>query len=163
MSLHSIRVVQRMPVSAGEAWAFYSNPANLRAITPPDMGFRIVSDTSNSIYAGQIIEYRLRPLFGIPVYWRTEIRQAEPPFYFTDVQRKGPYQLWHHQHHFKAIEGGIEMTDIVHYKISFGWLGNLINRWFVRKRLLQIFEYRIKKITEIFGSCEDHVAKVTML
>lgn len=103
------------------------------------------------MYAGQLIEYTVRPVLGIPVYWMTEITHVEQDRFFVDEQRFGPYSLWHHQHHFKEVPGGVEMTDIVHYKVPFWILGDLANMVLVRGKLKEIFEYRFKKVAEIFG------------
>jgi ligand-binding SRPBCC domain-containing protein len=104
------------------------------------------------MYPGQIIEYKVRPLLQIPVYWMTEITHVEDKQFFVDEQRFGPYSLWHHQHHFLTVPGGVEMTDIVHYKIPFWFLGDLANRLMIRKKLKEIFEYRFKAVEEKFGS-----------
>lgn len=102
------------------------------------------------MYAGQLIEYRVSPLLGIPLYWMTEITHVVEGKYFIDEQRFGPYALWHHQHHFREVEGGVEMTDIVHYKIPLGILGALADRIFVRQKLKQIFDYRFKAVSQLF-------------
>jgi ligand-binding SRPBCC domain-containing protein len=155
MAVYSIKTVQRMPVSLTQAWDFFSSPANLQTITPPYMGFTIISQHhGDKMYPGQIIEYKVTPVLGIPLYWMTEITHVQEERFFVDEQRFGPYSLWHHQHHFKAIEGGVEMTDIVHYKLPLWWLGNLANALFVKKQLAGIFEYRKKKVEEMFGSSE---------
>ncbi len=103
------------------------------------------------MYPGQIIEYKVRPMLGIPVYWMTEITHVEKEKYFVDEQRFGPYALWHHQHHFKAIEGGVEMTDIIHYKVPMGILGDIANSLFVDRSLKNIFRYRHKAVEQKFG------------
>ena len=152
MAAHSIKTVQKIPISLDKAWDFFSNPANLQAITPDNMGFKVISKHhGDTMYAGQIIEYTVRPVLGIPLYWMTEITQVKDREYFIDEQRFGPYSLWHHQHHFKTIEGGVEMTDIVHYKNPLGILGKLANTLFVRNKLKGIFDYRFKKVEEMFG------------
>lgn len=135
-----------------EAWSFFSNPANLQAITPANLGFRIVSKYhGDKMYPGQIIEYKVSPLLGIPMYWMTEITHVEPGKYFVDEQRFGPYALWHHQHHFKQIEGGVEMTDIVNYRIPLGFLGRIANSVLVKRQLKKIFDFRFTKVEEMFG------------
>ena len=103
------------------------------------------------MYAGQIIEYKVKPVLGIPVYWMTEITHVEEGKFFVDEQRFGPYSFWHHQHHFKENEHGVEMTDLVHYKIPFGFLGDLTQALFVGKQLESIFEFRKKAVDQIFG------------
>jgi len=152
MSVHSFKAVQYIPLSLQDAWAFFSSPANLQKITPPDVHFTVISSFhGDSIYPGQIIEYKIRPFWMIEWYWMTEITHVEPGRYFADEQRYGPYSLWHHQHHFKEVPGGVEMTDIVHYKIPGWWLGELLAGRLVEKKLQQIFAFRFKTIEEQFG------------
>jgi ligand-binding SRPBCC domain-containing protein len=156
MAAHSIKTVQKIPISLEKAWDFFSNPANVQAITPDNMGFKVISKHhGDTMYAGQIIEYTVKPLLGIPIYWMTEITQVKDKQYFIDEQRYGPYSLWHHQHHFKAIDGGVEMIDIVHYKTPFWVLGRLANTVFVKKKLDGIFNYRFQKVEELFGRWKD--------
>ena len=152
MAAHTIQTVQKIPVSLQEAWDFFSNPANLAAITPGDMGFTVISKHQGPImYPGQLIEYKVKPFAGISVYWMTEITHVEDKKYFVDEQRFGPYRFWHHQHHFRAIPGGVEMTDIIHYRNPMGILGRLANSIFVSKKLGSIFSYRYRKVEELFG------------
>ena len=103
------------------------------------------------MYPGQIIEYNVKPVGGIPLYWMTEITHVSDRQYFVDEQRFGPYSMWHHQHHFKTIEGGVEMTDIVHYKLPLWFLGDIAHTLFIRKQLHGIFDFRFKKAEELFG------------
>ncbi len=153
MAAHHIKSVQKIPVSLEKAWAFYANPANLQAITPEGMDFRIISrHHGEGLYAGQIFEYKVSPLLGIPLYWMTEITHAEAPHYFVDEQRKGPYRFWQHQHHFRAIDGGVEMTDIIHYTNPLGFMGRIANAILVKRKLRQIFEFRFRKVEELFGA-----------
>jgi ligand-binding SRPBCC domain-containing protein len=152
MQSHTLKRVQFIPVSLSAAWDFFSNPANLATITPPGMGFHILSaDRPARMYAGQLIEYRVAPVLGIPLYWMTEITHVVEGAYFIDEQRFGPYSMWHHQHHFREVEGGVEMTDLVHYKVPMGWIGRVVNRLFVRKKLNGIFDYRYARVKELFG------------
>lgn len=152
MAVYSIKTVQKIPVSLDKAWDFFSSPANLQAITPAKMGFTIISKHhGEKMYAGQLIEYKVKPVLGIPLYWMTEITQVKDKEYFIDEQRFGPYSLWHHQHHFKAIEGGVEMTDIIHYKNPLWLLGDIANALFIKKQLRDIFDFRYKKVEELFG------------
>lgn len=152
MATFSLKTIQNLPVEIEEAWNFFSNPGNLPAITPPKMDFKIISTfAGNEIYAGQLIEYKVNPITGISIYWMTEITHVSNRKYFIDEQRFGPYRFWHHQHHFRAIKSGVEMTDIVHYRNPMGILGNLANALFIKKQLKRIFEYRFNKIEEMFG------------
>ena len=155
MAAHSIKTVQKIPVSIEDAWKFFSSYTNLGEITPANMRFKIISKHhGEKVYPGQVIEYRVSPILNIPMYWMTEITHVEELKYFIDVQRKGPYSLWHHQHHFKEIEGGVEMMDIVHYKNPLGFIGQAANSLFVKRQLKKIFEYRFNKVEEIFGKWE---------
>jgi len=141
-----------MPIGMDQAWEFFSSPDNLKNITPDNLGFNIVSKHhGEKMYAGQIIEYIVKPILGIPLYWMTEITQVADQQYFIDEQRFVPYSMWHHQHHFKAIEGGVEMTDIVHYKLPFWFLGDIANVLFVRKQLQGIFDFRFEATEKKFG------------
>lgn len=152
MAVHSVKTVQKIPISLEQAWDFFSSPANLQVITPAKMGFKTISKHhGEKMYVGQIIEYKVKPLLGIPIYWMTEITHVEDKKYFIDEQRFGPYDMWHHQHHFKAIEAGVEMTDIVHYKNPLGVLGELANTLFVKNQIKEIFNYRFTKVVELFG------------
>lgn len=98
-----------------------------------------------------LITYKVSPLFGIQLDWCTEITHVEEGKYFVDEQRFGPYALWHHQHHFKAIDGGIEMIDIVNYAIPYGFIGRIANSILVASEVRKIFEYRVQKVEELFG------------
>jgi len=160
MSLQILHTTQRLPVSIKEAWDFLSSPDNLKEITPKNMGFEIIAGYNESIldnpiypkmYPGMIITYIIKPLFKLPVKWVTEITHVSEPHYFVDEQRFGPYKFWHHKHFLKEVQGGVEMIDIVHYKIPFGPIGDLINCIIVRKQLEKIFEYRFNKLEKIFG------------
>ena len=151
MSTFSIKTVQKIPVDIETVWAFFSNPDNLRKITPANLGFKVLSKHhGDKVYPGQIIEYKVSPVLGIPVYWMTEITHVKDKELFIDEQRFGPYQLWQHQHHFSEIPGGVEMIDIVHYRNP-AIIGGMANLLFVRGRLKKIFEYRFRKVEEVFG------------
>jgi len=150
--VYSIKTIQTIPVSLATAWDFFSSPANLKEITPGNLGFNIISKHhGDKMYAGQIIEYTVKPVLAIPVYWMTEITHVADQQYFVDEQRFGPYSMWHHQHHFKAVEAGVEMTDIVHYKLPFWFLGDIANSLFVKNKLKSIFDFRYKIVEQRFG------------
>lgn len=149
--MYTLKTVQRLPVTIDEAWDFFSSPANLKDITPSAMGFHILTDLPGKMYPGLIVAYIVKPLFGIPVKWVTEITHVVEKEYFVDYQLIGPYKMWHHQHHFKEIGGGIEMTDIVNYALPLGILGRFVKWILVGKKVEQIFEYRYKILEERFG------------
>lgn len=141
--VYSFKRVQLLPVSLSEAWDYFSDPSNLASITPERLKFRVISAFHGKrIYPGQIIEYKVSPLLGIPMYWMTEITHVKNGEYFIDEQRFGPYSFWHHQHFFKEVNGQVEMTDIVHYKLPLGFLGRIANSLFVKEQLREIFEHR---------------------
>jgi ligand-binding SRPBCC domain-containing protein len=136
-----------------DIWKFFSDPRNLSKITPPYMNFKILTeDLPDEIFPGLIIEYKVSPVGRIPVYWVTEITAIEKYKYFIDEQRFGPYKFWHHLHLFQQVdEGKIKIIDKVHYIIPLGIVGQIMNSLFVKKRLDEIFDYRAKVISEIFG------------
>ncbi|MBN3034915.1 MAG: SRPBCC family protein [Bacteroidales bacterium] len=143
---------QVIPTDILAAWSFFSDPGNLGIITPPDMDFTILSRSgSGPVYPGMMITYRVRPVMGIPVQWVTEISHVKEPLYFADVQVKGPYRFWQHQHWFREVSKGVEVTDIVHYLLPFGWIGRKLGSGMVNRRLTGIFEYRSRVLTERFG------------
>ena len=149
--VYSLQTLQLIPVTLEKAWDFFSNPANLQAITPPSLEFKIISlYHGDTMYAGQVIEYKVKPILGIPIYWMTEITHVQDRKYFIDEQRFGPYSLWHHQHHFKEVDGGVEMTDIIHYKLPAWILGDIANSFIVKKQLKEIFDYRFKVVEKMF-------------
>jgi ligand-binding SRPBCC domain-containing protein len=159
--IYSLKAIQKIPADIDTAWDFFSRPSNLKDITPNALAFKVISKHhGDKMYTGQIIEYKIRPVAGISLYWMTEITHVENKKYFIDEQRFGPYSLWHHQHHFEIINGGIEMTDIVHYKIPFWFIGDIANAWIVRNKLKQIFEYRFKVIEEKFGKWSEQACKI---
>jgi ligand-binding SRPBCC domain-containing protein len=151
MMAHRFHSVQRIPGLLPEAWAFFSNPRNLPRITPPWLSFEVLSEPPEKMYPGLLIEYRVRPLWGVPVGWMTEITHLVEPSLFVDEQRFGPYRLWHHQHRFRAIEGGVEMEDEVRYLLPGGAFGRAAQRFLVRDRLEEIFAFRREAVERIFG------------
>ena len=152
MKLYRLKTVQNLPISAEKAWDFLSDPKNLKTITPDYMGFEILSGAASKMYAGQIIQYIVTPLLNIPVKWVTEITHVDEGKYFVDEQRFGPYALWHHKHFIKPIKNGVEMTDIIDYKIPFGVFGRMAHPIVVAPKLKEIFEYREKALIELFGT-----------
>ncbi len=155
MKMYSLYTCQKLPVSLEVAWKFFSDPANLKIITPGYMGFDIMSGGDRPMFAGQIIQYIVTPVAGIRTKWVTEITHVQEPNYFVDEQRFGPYSMWHHKHFFREIEGGVEMEDIVDYKLPLGFVGRLVHRPIVRKKLDEIFEFRKRKLLELFGEYKE--------
>ncbi|WP_316822480.1 SRPBCC family protein [Pedobacter gandavensis] len=153
MKAYQLNFSQQLPISLEEAWDFFSSPMNLAKITPAKMAFQVTSgpQIQEKIYPGMIITYKVSPVLGIKLNWMTEITQVKELQYFIDEQRFGPYQFWHHQHHFTAIDGGVEMKDLLTYGMPLGIFGRMANTVFVAAQLQQIFEFRKKKVIELFG------------
>lgn len=151
MKIYTLHTKQNLPISLQEAWDFLSSPKNLKTITPDYMGFNILSGADRPMFAGQLIQYIVTPILGIPTKWVTEITHVQDKHYFVDEQRFGPYALWHHKHFIKEIPGGVEMEDIIDYKIPLGILGQMVHPILVKPKLNEIFDYRQKKLIELFG------------
>ena len=156
MKIYRLRSLQNLPISRKEAWNFLSDPKNLKVITPDYMGFEILSGGDRPMYPGQIIQYLVTPLAGVKTKWVTEITHVKEGEYFVDEQRFGPYSLWHHKHFIKPIDGGVEMEDIIDYKLPFGFLGQLVHPFMVKSKLDEIFEYRRKKLIDLFGEYQKN-------
>ncbi|MFL9835953.1 SRPBCC family protein [Flavobacterium sp. ST-75] len=153
--MYTLHKTQKIPVSLNEAWNFISTPKNLAVITPPSMGFVTLSGDDKDMFAGQIIHYHVSPLLGLKMEWVTEITHVEDKHFFVDEQRFGPYKFWHHKHFLKEIAGGVEMEDIIHYKLPMGILGKMVQPFMVKPKLEEIFEYRKNKLIELFGEFND--------
>jgi ligand-binding SRPBCC domain-containing protein len=151
MKIYTLKRTQILPIDIQQAWNFLSDARNLARITPPYMGFKILYFSGQeSLYAGQIIRYKVQGIPGVPMQWVTEITHVNPPYYFVDEQRFGPYSFWHHQHMLKVVDQGVEMTDEVNYALPLGFIGRLAHIIFVKRALTNIFEYRYEKLNEIF-------------
>jgi ligand-binding SRPBCC domain-containing protein len=143
---------QWLPISLDEAWDFFSSPKNLNEITPENMVFEIKSDIPEKMYPGMFIMYNVRPVMNIPMKWVTEITHVEHRKFFVDEQRIGPYHIWHHEHHFEEKDGGVLMTDILHYNVGKSFLGWIASKLFVDKKVKGIFDYRFEILKKKFGS-----------
>ncbi|MBC7826141.1 MAG: SRPBCC family protein [Chitinophagaceae bacterium] len=153
MSLHTFKIVQKIPIPVKQAWDFFSHPGNLQLITPANFQFRILTALDDKpIYTGQIINYTVRPLFNIRMRWTTVITRVEEEILFIDEQQRGPFRYWQHQHFFRPIDDGTEMTDVLQYEIP-GWIaGDMINAVLIKNDIKKLFAYRYSKIQERFTS-----------
>jgi len=151
MKIYTLHKKQQLPITLDKAWEFLSNPKNLAIITPDYMSFNIMSKIDRPLYTGQIIQYIVTPLLGIKTKWVSEITHIEEKKYFVDEQMYGPYALWHHKHFVKEIEGGVELEDIIDYKVPLGVLGQLVHPFLVKPKLEEIFNYRQEKLVTLFG------------
>jgi len=141
---------QFLPIPIEQAWHFFSSPDNLNRITPPHLKFRVLDKLPDEMYKGLIIRYRIQPMLNIPMKWITEITAFEKNKFFIDEQIKGPYKVWHHEHHFKTVAGGVIMTDKLTYDIGWSFLGWLVGRLWVDQQVRNIFSYRRSKLNEMF-------------
>jgi ligand-binding SRPBCC domain-containing protein len=151
MKIYSIKANQTIPILIDEAWSFFSNPNNLPKMTPPWLNLEVISDLPDKMYEGMIVTYKVYPFAGIPSNWVTEITTVKEKKIFIDEQRFGPYKFWHHQHHFKEIGDGVEMTDIVNYALPFNLFSKPINRLIVGKKVKEIFEFRKEVLEKLFS------------
>ena len=155
MRLHTIRERQTLNLSLSGAWAFFSDPGNLSLLTPPLLGLELVTEPPQEMHPGLILEYRIRPLLGIPMRWVTEITHVVPLRLFVDEQRFGPYRFWHHQHLFREAPGGVEIEDLVHYALPLGPLGRGVNALLTARQVRRIFEFRRLSLDRSFGTASS--------
>lgn len=151
MKIYNLHVKQKLPISVDVAWKFLSDPKNLKTITPDYMGFHIISGADREMFPGQLIQYIVTPVAGIKTHWVTEITHVRDKDYFVDEQRFGPYALWHHKHFIREIPGGVELEDIIDYKLPLGILGQLAHPVLVEPKLKEIFNFRYQRLHELFG------------
>jgi len=158
MKTYTLTRKQVLRASIEEVWDFFSSPENLDEITPDDMGFKITSPQPLAkMHEGQIIEYKVSPILNIPLNWKTKIIEVEEKNYFTDLQLNGPYKLWRHKHVFEDRGDHVIMSDYLEYALPMGWLGRLANQIFVRKRIEEIFDYRLHKVDALFNKASEGV------
>ena len=146
------RVLERsqvVPVAVEEAFAFFADAWNLESITPPWLRFRIV-EAPPTLERGSSLAYRLR-LFGVPIRWRTEIVEWQPPFRFTDLQVEGPYRRWEHTHRLRPVDGGTAIHDRVVYRLPYEPVAGLAAPVTVARWLRAIFDYRSLRIGALLG------------
>lgn len=137
--------------SLQETFAVFEDPYNLAKITPESLKFRVTSPGRIQMRKGAEIEYTISWL-GLPMHWKTLIREYEPPFFFVDEQAKGPYALWRHRHTFEPTENGTKVGDHVDYALPLGPFGGVAHALVVRKQLLGIFNYRQQQLGKLFGN-----------
>lgn len=143
---------QFLPISLVSAWKFFSNPSNLQIITPEELDFKITSLDGENAYSGQIITYSIKLNKVFKMNWVTEITHVNEGHYFVDEQRFGPYKLWHHLHKFEAVEGGVLITDIVHFKLPFPLFQSITYKIFVKRNLKKIFTHRESQLDLLINS-----------
>jgi len=149
VKVHLLEREQWIAAPLDRVFAFFSDAANLEAITPPWVHFHIRTPRPIPMHPDARIEYQLR-LAGVPFSWRTRILRWEPPKGFVDVQERGPYALWEHTHEFEPLGGGVLMRDRVRYALPLGPLGSLAHALAVRTALAAIFDFRFDAIRGFF-------------
>lgn len=142
MKIYHLYRKQQLNISAQEAWAFFSSPYNLNDITPEFFHVTITSKVPEKIYAGLMIRYRMKAVFGIPMAWLSEVSHCDEPKRFVYEQRIGPFKFWSHEVCLKEQKNGIMLEDIMFYAMPLGWLGQLINAMLIAAKLEQIFNIR---------------------
>jgi ligand-binding SRPBCC domain-containing protein len=145
------RAEQVVPCQLNEVFEFFSKAENLQQLTPPWLNFRIVSVQPTPVRKGTLIQYSLRWRI-VPIHWTTEIIDWEPPFRFIDLQLKGPYKLWRHEHHFAAEGNRTRITDEIQYLLPFGIVGRIVHTVKVKSDVEAIFDYRRAVVRKIFES-----------
>ena len=150
MKYYELDVEQFIDQPVEKVFKFFSRPENLEKITPPRLGFTIMTPSPIPMEKGSLIDYTIR-ILGFPVHWRTLITSYDPPHGFVDEQIKGPYVLWHHRHSFKKENGGTIIRDTVRYVVPLGIIGRFLNLIWIRKDLKDFFAYRRKFIANKFG------------
>ncbi len=151
MKVHSLSQEQWLPIPIQEAWAFFSSPRNLEKMTPPSMGFRIVSLPSETLYEGEIVEYSVKVFPGVWIPWVSEIKALKEGESFVDDQISGPFKFWHHRHSFEEKEGGTLVKDLIHYSVGFGPFGEMARHLVVKNQLEEMFEHRRVTLEAKFG------------
>ena len=142
---------QTIPIPIEQAWAFFSNPHNLAQLTPPQLDFTVLGDIPTTVFAGQLLRFRVRMAPGIRQIWESKITEVIPGKSFTDIQLKGPYKIWKHTHSFEAVDANTTVVqDHVDYALAFGFLGSIADALFVKRQSAAVFAYRWKKLEELF-------------
>ncbi len=154
MKTRTLIVEQEVSSPRDEVFAFFDRPENLAEITPPWLDFEILTPPPIEMRRDALIDYVVR-LHRLPVLWSSLIAVYEPPDRFVDVQLRGPYSFWHHEHHFTETPRGTLIRDEVRYAMPLGLLGDLVHRVSVRRQIERIFAYRRAKAAELFGDFTD--------
>jgi ligand-binding SRPBCC domain-containing protein len=156
MKVHSLSQEQTIPAPIDQAWEFFSSPRNLEAMTPPELGFKIVSLPSEILYEGEIIEYSVKVLPGIWIPWVSEIKALRKGESFVDDQISGPFKFWHHRHSFEQTGRGTVVKDLIHYSVGFSVFGEIARGLVVKSQLAKMFEHRRLVLEEKFGKFTSH-------
>lgn len=154
--MHTLERQQWVPTQLDVTFDFFARAENLEQITPPWLGFDILTPTPIAMSAGTLIDYRIR-LAGLPMRWRTRIDDWTPGERFVDVQLRGPYATWIHTHTFRSMDGGTLLTDVVKYQLRMGVLGRAVHATTVQGTLARIFDYRYSAIRRVLNGDQTAV------
>ena len=157
MKIYTLKREMWIQDSIKNVFSFFQQPENLAKITPPSLGFQILTPQPIVMKEGALITYTVGVL-GFRIGWKTLITAYDPPYSFVDEQIQGPYLLWHHRHDFEEVDGGVRMLDTVNYAIAFGLFGEVARKLYVTSQLEMIFDYRQKVITQIFNTSGENLA-----
>ena len=149
MKIHTLERTQLVERPLEEVFAFFERPENLAVITPPSLGFVILTPSPIRMQTGTLIDYSVK-ILGVRMHWTTMISEYQPPFRFVDIQLKGPYTFWYHTHTFKEVAGGTEVGDLVRYVLPMGPLGTMMHKTIVKRQLSEIFDFRAQVIEDKF-------------
>jgi ligand-binding SRPBCC domain-containing protein len=150
MTGHELRRLLIVPGALPEVFAFFKDPHNLARITPPWLGFQVRWASDDAVREGTRIRYRIRWM-GLPLRWESRIEEYRENERFADRMLVGPYTSWYHVHRFAAVDGGVEVRDVVRYALPGGPIGVLAHRLTVRRQLEGIFDYRTRQLRQLFG------------
>jgi ligand-binding SRPBCC domain-containing protein len=156
MHVYRMQLEQWVAKPLDRVFPFFSQPENLALITPPDLGFRLLTPQPVNMEKGRVIDYTIRVL-GLPTRWRTLITRYEPPLCFVDEQINGPYSFWHHLHRFERRHDGTLLLDELSYALPVVLMGparELVHTLYVRPALERIFGYRRRMFADLFGGVE---------
>lgn len=158
MKIHTLRCEMLVYKSIAETFAVFEDAHNLAKITPSWLNFTVTTPGRIDMRPGTEITYRIKWL-GLPMNWKTLIREYEPPFLFVDEQETGPYALWRHRHTFQPADEGTFVGDRVDYALPLGPLGEIAHAILVQKQLISIFRYRQKQLSELFSGKTRQIAE----
>jgi len=142
MKIYQLYRQQALNVTSEEAWKFLSLPTHLNAVTPDFFNVEIISQVPEAIYAGLMISYRMKAVFGIPMAWLSEVSHCQVPQRFIYEQRIGPFKFLSHEVRLTETEGGVVLEDILFYAMPLGWIGRLVHAFLIGDKLAQIFDTR---------------------
>lgn len=151
MKIYQLYRQQTLTMSVQDAWLFFSSPYHLNDITPDFFHVTIISKVPEKMYAGLMISYQMKAVFGIPMNWLSEVSHCDGPKRFVYEQRIGPFKFWSHEVCLTEQQNGILLEDIMFYAMPLGWLGQLVNRALIADKLERIFDTRHAYLQSKFG------------